>query len=451
MEKICAALEPQFPCREAAINTLGELIGDCNEAYPPAIYLFGHSGTGKTSLAKSFLQQCQKQQKVRIAQLNAIECYSSKIMIENVLDGLGMQQQSAENMLEFVEQLRSWHGRDARGFLIAIDNAERLRDMDANVLPVLLRLQQLTSLNLCVLLLSQLPFEKYYNKTGLSEIITLHLGQYNKVETLRILSSDFGQVRQELLLQQQQHPHRRAICEEALTPDFYRNYLNLFLSVFYKACRDVPELQLTARKCFGIYMEPVLDGSVECNDVSRLWRHIAGPLRAALTQIYMRIEKPLGETPIEDQSVRQLAQSLELPYYGKYLLIAAFLASHNSAKQDKRLFVKNHGKQRKRMQTVNAKAKNAEKMSTTLGPKSFSIDRLLAIFYAILDEKVGLTCNLLSQISTLVHLKLLGFVSGEQNIMDGSAKLQCTVGLEFVLYIGKVVGFNVRQYLCDFM
>lgn len=452
MDKICAALEPQFPCRETAITTLGELIGDCNEAYPPAIYLFGHSGTGKTSLTKAFLKQCQKQQKVRIATLNAIECYTTKIMIENVLDALSMQQKSAENMLEFVEQLRTWHDRDAsaQGILIAVDNAERLRDMDANVLPVLLRLQQLTSLNLCVLLLSQLPFEKYFNKTGLSEIITIHLAQYNKAETLRILSTDFGQVRQELL--QQQQLTRLAICEEALTPDFYSNYLNLFLSVFYKACRDVPELRLTARKCFGIYMDPVLDGSIDCTDVSRLWRHIAGPLRVALTQIYMRIEKPLGEAAdIEDQSVRKLAQSLELPYYGKYLLIAAFLASHNSAKQDKRLFVKHHGKQRKRMQTVNFKAKNVEKMSTTLGPKSFSIDRLLAIFYAILDEKVGLTCNLLSQISTLVHLKLLSFVSGEQNIMDGSAKLQCTIGLEFVLYIGKVVGFNVRQYLCDFM
>ncbi|KAH8400542.1 hypothetical protein KR222_006188 [Zaprionus bogoriensis] len=456
MEKICAALEPQFPCREAAIATLGELIGDCNEAYPAAIYVFGHSGTGKTALTKAFLQQCQRQQRVRIAQLNAIECYTTKILLESVLDALAVQSEGeqqelepmrADNMLEFVEQLRRWHGSGS--FLIAIDNAERLRDMDANVLPVLLRLQQLTALNLCVLLLSQLPFEKYYTKTGLSEIISVHLAQYNKAETLRILGSDFEQVRHQLLQLQreQQQPARLAICEAALTPEFYSNYLNLFLSVFYKACRDVPELQLTARKCFAVYMEPVLDGSVECSDVSRLWRHIAGPLRAALTQIYMRVEA----SDMEDQSVRRLAQSLELPYYGKYLLIAAFLASHNSAKQDKRLFVKNHGKQRKRMQTVNARAKNADKMSTTLGPKSFSIDRLLAIFYAILDEKVGLTCNLLSQISTLVHLKLLSFVSGEQNIMDGSAKLQCTVGLEFVLHIGKVVGFNVRQYLCDFM
>ncbi|XP_034667006.1 origin recognition complex subunit 5-like [Drosophila subobscura] len=71
--------------------------------------------------------------------------------------------------------------------------------MDANVLPVLLRLQQLTSLNLCVILLSQLPFEKFYNKTGLTEVISLHFAQYNKAETQRILSSYFFQVRGQLL------------------------------------------------------------------------------------------------------------------------------------------------------------------------------------------------------------------------------------------------------------
>lgn len=104
------------------------------------------------------------------------------------------------------------------------------------------------------------------------------------------------------------------------------------------------------------------------------------------------------------------------------------------------------------LQTILKKIEQVfEKTSAAIGPKTFTIDRLLAIFYAILDEKVGLTCNLLSQISTLVQLKLLSFVSNENNIMDGSARLQCTVGLDFVVFIGNVVGFNVRQYLCDFM
>lgn len=49
-------------------------------------------------------------------------------------------------------------------------------------------------------------------------------------------------------------------------------------------------------------------------------------------------------------------QQLELPFYAKYLLIAAYLASHNDAKLDKRLFMKNHGKKRKRLQDIKSKA-----------------------------------------------------------------------------------------------
>lgn len=89
-------------------------------------------------------------------------------------------------------------------------------------------------------------------------------------------------------------------------------------------------------------------------------------------------------------------------------------------------------------------------MNVQFGPKSFTIDRLLAIFYAILDEKVGLTCNLLAQISTLVNLHFLTFVSNENNILEGSARLQSTIGLDFAINIGKLVGFNVKQYLTDY-
>lgn len=169
-------------------------------------------------------------------------------------------------------------------------------------------------------------------------------------------------------------------------------------------------------------------------------------------------------------------QQFELPFYAKYLLIAAFLASHNDAKLDKRLFMKNHGKQRKRLQDIKTKAvvrrglrileivllllssirysiflQVSEKLSTQLGPKSFNLDRLFAIFYAIIDEKINLNCNLMSQIPSLVRLKLLSYVSGENSVMDGNARLQCTVGLDLITKIGKSVGFNVPQHLCDFM
>lgn len=88
-------------------------------------------------------------------------------------------------------------------------------------------------------------------------------------------------------------------------------------------------------------------------------------------------------------------QSLDLPYYAKYFLIAAFLASYNSPKDDKRLFVKNHGKKKKRL-VQDQKKENANK--ELLGPKIFTLDRLLAIFYAVMEEKTALNANLLAQV-----------------------------------------------------
>lgn len=75
----------------------------------------------------------------------------------------------------------------------------------------------------------------------------------------------------------------------------------------------------------------------------------------------------------------------------------------------------------------------------------------MAIFYAINADKVSLTSDLLMQISNLVRLKYLTFVSGENNVMDGTARLQCNVTLNFISMVGKQVGFNVRQYLSDFI
>ncbi|XP_011197779.2 origin recognition complex subunit 5 [Bactrocera dorsalis] len=451
-------LNERFPCRKNVLKTLTNLIGHSEEMLPAAIHIYGHTGTGKTTLLKNFFNESirRNKNKLNVAYVNCVESYTSRILFENILEyisGAIADDIKTENLKDFVEKLRRIQSQPEVQYIISLDNAERLRDMDANVLPSLLRLQQLTGLNICVILISQLPLEKFYCKTSIDDPITIYFPQYTKSETLEILSADFKNAQKLIvaLLNRKKPEDLSTKLEivDTVTREFFNNYLNLFLGVFYKACRDLSELKITARKCFTFYMEPILDGTVSMSDVSRLWRCIAGQLRTALSQVYIRSGQP--ETPVvnNDKEILKVAQSLELPYYGKYLLIAAFIASYNSSKEDKRLFVKNHGKRRKRLQNVNANAKVTEKMNTYIGPKSFSVDRLLAIFYAILDEKVGLTCNLLSQISTLVNLKLLSFVSGE-NVMDGTSRLQCTVGLEFVICISQVVGFNVRQYLSDF-
>ncbi|XP_055383077.1 origin recognition complex subunit 5 [Condylostylus longicornis] len=446
-----------FPCRNKIINELFNLIGNPNESYPEALFLYGDSSTGKTSILKKFLSNSGS----KYILVDSIGCYTTKILFESILNGLKYNDNErnvfydkCDNMQEFIWELKNLKG--IFSYIICIDNSHRLRDMEINILPAFFRLRELTGLNICCIFLSQIPLEKYFLKIGLPEIIKIHFAQYSKTEIQKILLNDFVSVKAYVghRLSRNMQFDKKLLKDffEIMDESFYNDYLNIFLSVFYRSCRDLTELKYVSRNVFEIYCTPILKGEIRTDDVSKLWRYISNPLKKALAVVYTRTETLVdGCELLPENSELENVKSLELPFYAKYLLIAAFLASYNAAKEDKKLFVKNSERKKKRLQTLNANAKVTDKMSTILGPKSFSIDRLLAIFYAILDEKVGLTCNLLTQISTLVQLKFLTYVSGENNIMDGSARLQCIVSLDFIFYIGKMVGFNVKQYLSDFM
>ena len=87
---------------------------------------------------------------------------------------------------------------------------------------------------------------------------------------------------------------------------------------------------------------------------------------------------------------------MELPFHSKFLLIAAYLSSYNPMKSDKRFFLKHHGKVRKTKTSLKAKEKRVSSQLT--GPKAFPLDRMMAIFYAIVDDQVAPSANIQSQV-----------------------------------------------------
>ena len=62
------------------------------------------------------------------------------------------------NLADLVKFLKERFGGGG-GVIIALKNAERLRDMDGNLLPGFLRLRELTRLPVCVLLISKIAWE----------------------------------------------------------------------------------------------------------------------------------------------------------------------------------------------------------------------------------------------------------------------------------------------------
>ncbi|CAH0717612.1 unnamed protein product, partial [Brenthis ino] len=423
--------------------------------------------TGKTLCLTTVLQHLS----YKHVFIDCIECYTPKIMYEAIVSGFNenLADVKCDSLWELINKLNALGNEQTsyEPFILVFDRAERLRNMDHSIMCTFLRLREFCNLNICTIFVTHLIYDNFYFKMGVREPIKLFFPNYNKEELFKII---FMHQKSFVRYLTCNHDIDCDIKEELEKPELFANFLNAFLSVFYRPCRDLIELQHMARVNFVKYCEPIVKNEIKSTDLSKLWRHIAPILKTSLELLYLRVNssKPMVPSPGKENtdrmelqtynfentlkeellSTKTFAQSFELPYYAKFLLIAAYLASYNPPKEDKRLFMKNHGKQRKRLQQVKAKAKISEKLSTQLGPKIFTLDRLLAIFYAILEEKIGLTSNLLAQIATLVELKL---IAGSKEIDLDTSKYKCIVGYDFISAVAQTVGFNVRKYLYDFI
>ncbi|KAK3103287.1 hypothetical protein FSP39_018199 [Pinctada imbricata] len=388
----------------------------------PSIFIYGHTGTGKSMVVNTVFQTLGLPHVL----INCIECYSSRFLYETILNhfhgsisyhsdpGSLMKCDNMNDFVRMFRQVSEERGLNEETVYIVLDKAERLREMDANILPALLRLQELVSLlilpavlrlqelvslwsdfnrsairlqeltnqNVCVILLTEIVWEKFRTGTGYCEPLVLHFPDYNRDELIEIMSGS---------------------PPTGYSEDFYRTYLNLVLGVFQLVCRDLIELQHLATINFRKYTEPLESlGPDEIPDARKLWKNVEPHLKKALQTVYLReISSLQWEKMQESNESNQLPlpqgyssrTSVELPYYSKFLLIAAYLTSYNPAKSDKRFFVKHSGKAKK----SKIERKHERTSNHMLGPKPFPMDRLLAIFYSICEGKVAPTANIFMQ------------------------------------------------------
>uniref|UniRef100_A0A8D2ZR86 Origin recognition complex subunit 5 n=1 Tax=Scophthalmus maximus TaxID=52904 RepID=A0A8D2ZR86_SCOMX len=422
----------QLPCREAQSAVLLSLMGQPQQYSYPSIFIYGHRASGKSHVMHVLLRELE----LPHATLSCVECVSGALLFERVLLSLFGHEAAAllprsASLSDFVRVYRqqcSLSPAEQTRFIVT----ELLRDADANLLPALLRLQELVEDNVTVVLLSEIAWDKFRPNTGCFEPLLLHFPDYSKGELQQILSQD-------------RHPSYSA--------DFYSSYINILLGVFYSVCRDLRELRHLAALNFSKFCEPVAEGKVKETDTHKLWRNIEPHLKKAMQTVYLREVSSLQWEQMQQMEeketgvVRGLSAHthIELPYYSKFLLIAAYLASYNPARTDKRFFLKHHGKIKK----TNFLKKNEKTSNHLLGPKPFPLDRLLAIFYSVVDNRVAPTASIFSQISSLVTLQLLAQVSHEDQL--DAPKYKCAVSMDFICAISRTVNFDIVKYLYDFL
>ncbi|KAF9584368.1 Origin recognition complex subunit 5 [Lunasporangiospora selenospora] len=312
---------------------------------------------------------------------------------------------------------------------LVFDQAERLRDSAPLLIPVLLRLQELT---------------------------------------IAILERDLP---------------------EGDDKDLYMRFVDLVYDVFQRNCKDLNEIRHLVALLFPLYIKPVKEGKIQRHEGLKLLRHIQAYFVEAMDKLYLReisstewsqrtlqaasgasqgtlndsstgsgTTRPPGAPGSERAMMTavELQNTFDLPYFTKFILIASFLASYNPPRLDMRYFAKvsnQGGKMTKRAKTAAAKKHGHEQLGSKLrqqllGPKPFPIERMLAILYSILDEEIEENVNVHTQIASLVSLRLLQRVTPMDKL--DSIKCKCNVSYDTIKELAKSTKFNIDKYLYDF-
>lgn len=435
MEDIEPRVPDQILFREKEVEFISHFMGP-NESTPyPSLFIYGHTSTGKTLVISKLLQDLNAPH----VWINCHESYTSQTLFTNVVQKLSSVNEDIKkigNICEFVNFLKIKLKDVNETTYLILDCAEVLRKEDPFLLSVLSRLQELTRVNVCTIFISELPWIKFRTQINSFNPIVLNFPNYSKSQMCEILNRD---------------------CPSDYATDFYEGYVNVIMKTFFTVTRNLSELRHLAQINFEKYCEPLDEDPDDVNSL-KLWRNIEPTLKEAMGSVYLReisgskwkthcksntnsIENGCKlSTPTSDK----FCATRELPFYSKFLLVAAYFASYNPPKSDFKHFVKNQGKQNKKKIT-----KKMEKNRHLLGPKPFNLDRLLSIFFSIVGERVLPSALIFSQISSLVSMRLMSRVSADEQL--DSPKYKCLAELDLVNRIGKTVNIDIMGYLDDFL
>lgn len=150
-----------------------------------------------------------------------------------------------------------------------------------------------------------------------------------------------------------------------------------------------------------------------------------------------------------------------LPVVARFLLLSAYLASHNATRHDLTLFsTYHHGRKRRRGGFAGSRgtprSKHRKIARKLLGANAFAMERMVAIFEAVRSEWVegasiadaGLDGDVGMAIATLASLRLLTRV-GAGDTMDRSGKWRINIGWEAIRAIGRSIGVEVEEWLVE--
>ncbi|KAI1734889.1 origin recognition complex subunit 5 C-terminus-domain-containing protein [Xylaria scruposa] len=481
-DDLLATLITSFPCRDAQINALVTLlhprIAPCRN-----VVVHGTEATGKSAIISEVLQILRNESPsdLNYAVVKSAECVTARHLFERTVGLVGdaLQNGSTPGRCETLAALTAeltkllkYAERDAQSrFVLVFDGIDRQRDAPPTLLPALARLSEIVCLKITDSQATQIP-----NLTTIFVVTTpapsllrisspphIHFPPYTKTEYITILS--------------QTPPPSLPNTTEQETIDLWARFTAaVHDSLTRSAARTLPRLRHACASLWPRFTAPVAAGTHKAREFSKLLIAARG---------YFQDEGVL-EPGIQRASTKNAALekkksadlSTLLPPTARYLLIAAYLASHNAPRHDNTLFSTWHagGKRRRRgggaaAATPNGtgrgrRAKHRRIARKLLGPGVFVLERMVAIYVAtkqewvgVDDAKVGVDGDVGMAIATLASLRLLVRVGGGAAgaavsagggaDLDRGGKWRVNVGWEVIRAVGRSMGVEVEEWLVE--
>ncbi|KAI9670170.1 MAG: hypothetical protein M1817_004507 [Caeruleum heppii] len=462
-------LETRFPSRSKQIAQLSYLLWPSLPT-PPTIVIHGLSSTGKSSLTSAILRDLPGPHAI----VRSRECITARQLYESTLcacqEALSTDTVTAEAYLGRCESLSSlvaglrrlFEGRQNRrdesvtadrergGFTLVFDGVDKQREAPPGLLAALGRLGEMIP-GLTIIMIVTSPRPRFLHTTGVPHI---NFPPYTKAESLAILAIN-PPTSFESISSSQHSPSRRISPAGSPAPPAFedaddaawvwtRFTATVWDSLAKGAARDVMQFRAVCEKLWVPFVKPIVENTYGTRDFAKL---------VVSKRALFQSEEVLSEGVVPKRA-GEAEQTHDLPFYSRYLLCAAYLASFNPARQDPIFFMKASEKKRRRKgggAVAGRGAKHRKIQRKLLGPQAFVLERMMAIFHAILPDTVIPTADLQTQasIATLASLRLLVRTSTAADVLEMQTKWRVNVSWGYVQTLARSVGFEIENHLAE--
>ncbi|KAJ3116074.1 Origin recognition complex subunit 5 [Phlyctochytrium bullatum] len=447
------SLLQDYPIRTREIQTLRSVLhhdAKARKIHFPTLFMHGPRSTGKTSILRRALAD------VPHVLMYTIQYASVSLLLDAVVKKVrevkGMEEgaRKRRNAVQFVEEMGEILGgteERSEPFYLVFDKAEHMRSLSSpSILPVIMKLSEITRSNICVILVSHLHWDRFDEKaTGyMPAFLTFKQPTIDELKRILVQSRPSGQ-----------------------DEGFYKGFVDIVLPIFHTVTIDLMELRRIHELLYIQYTAPINQGKATADQKSILYYRLQFFIKEGLNRLFtpdfadllnydvvnnklvrkdtMRERHVANADPTRVYSIYGGGGFATLPPLTCFLIVAAFLASHNPQKTDATYFEKDTRRRKlsKRGPTTASKRNQ--------GAKLFPVERMWAIFRSVAKEEGYTDPEHISQVELSFQTRKLerfGLIQRSTPIerLNG-IKYKCLVSPEYAHGISKRIRVEMGKYL----